>query len=560
MMRAVIYARYSSDLQSEASIEDQVRLCQLRANTEGWSIQKVYSDRALSGSNKFRPRYMELLDNIRAHQFDVLIAEALDRLSRDQEDIAALYKALSFAGIRLITLAEGEINELHVGLKGTMNALFLKDLAAKTHRGLRGRVEQGRSAGGKAYGYEMVREVNSAGERIRGLRTINEEEARVVRHIFERFVGGASPTAIARQLNADGVPGPNGKAWQDTTIRGHAGRKTGILRNELYIGRAIWNRQRFLKDPKNGKRVARPNPESEWVIEETPELRIIDDALWHRVAERLDDIGNSPTARALKSSRFWEHRRAKHLLTGLAFCGHCGSKLTPVGKDYLRCTSAHRNDGCTHGKSIKRGTLEDLVIEALQNNLMQPDLVDEFIAAFNEEISKNTSHGAAERKQSQKRLSEINRQLEGLITAIAEGLRSSTLQHKLDTLEQERHALEAKLSAPQSAPVLLHPNLAELYRRKVETLHNALRDEASGPEALEIMRSLIAQVDVTYSKEDGFTIELIGEIAAMVMAAQSEADPQRKNAAPERTAFDERTISSVKLVAGAGFEPTTFRL
>ena len=89
---------------------------------------------------------MELLDNIRAHQFDVLIAEALDRLSRDQEDIAALYKALSFAGIRLITLAEGEINELHVGLKGTMNALFLKDLAAKTHRGLRGRVEQGRSA------------------------------------------------------------------------------------------------------------------------------------------------------------------------------------------------------------------------------------------------------------------------------------------------------------------------------------------------------------------------------------------------------------------------------
>ncbi len=202
------------------------------------------------------------------------------------------------------------------------------------------------------------------------------------------------------------------------------------------------------------------------MIEETPDLRIIDDALSHRVAERLDDIGNSPTERALKSSRFWEHRRAKHLLTELAFCGHCNRKLTPVGKDYLRCTSTHRDDGCANGKSIKRGTL----------------------------------------------------------------------QHRLDTLEQERQALAAKLSAPQSAPVHLHPNLAELYRRKVETLHNALRDEASGPEALEIMRSLIAQVNVAYSKEDGFTIELISEIAAMVLAAQSEVGPQRKNAAPERTA------------------------
>ena len=559
-MRVVIYARYSSDLQSEASIEDQVRLCRLRANTEGWMLQKIYSDRALSGSNKFRPGYMELLEDIRSNKFDLVIAEALDRLSRDQEDIAALYKALSFAGIRLITLAEGEINELHVGLKGTMNALFLKDLAAKTHRGLWGRVQQGRSAGGKAYGYEMVREVDQFGERVRGVRTIKDDEACIVRHIFERFAAGVSPTAIARQLNTDGIPGPNGRPWQDTTIRGHAGRKTGILRNELYIGRTIWNRQKFLKDPKTGKRVARPNPESEWVVEETPELRIVDDALWQRVSDRLNDIGNSPTAQALKSSRFWEHRRAKHLLTGLAVCGACGHKLTPVGKDYLRCTSAHRHDGCTSAKSIKRGTLEALVIEALQHQLMQPAFVEEFIAAFNEETSQHASHGAIERKETQRRLAEVKKQLEGLITAIAEGLRSDTLQERLNALEIERKELETKLAEPDAAPVHLHPNLAALYRRKVERLADALRDPTSGPEAIEIMRGLIAQVIVTYSKEKGFVVELIGEIAAMVMAAQGEANPERKNAAPERTAFDERTLSSVKLVAGAGFEPTTFRL
>ncbi len=80
--------------------------------------------------------------------FDVVFAGALDRLSRDQEDVAGVFKRLSFAGVKTITLSEGEISHLHVGLKGTMNALFLKDLADKTRRGLQGRIEAGKSSGG----------------------------------------------------------------------------------------------------------------------------------------------------------------------------------------------------------------------------------------------------------------------------------------------------------------------------------------------------------------------------------------------------------------------------
>ena len=147
-MRAVIYARYSSDLQRAASIEDQVRLCRERIEHEGWTLIVTYSDAATSGASRLRPGYQKLLEDARGGEFDVVVAEALDRLSRDQEDVAGLYKQVMFAGVKLVTLAEGEITELHVGLKGTMNALFLKDLAAKTRRGLRGRVEQGRSGGG----------------------------------------------------------------------------------------------------------------------------------------------------------------------------------------------------------------------------------------------------------------------------------------------------------------------------------------------------------------------------------------------------------------------------
>jgi site-specific DNA recombinase len=159
-VKAAVYARFSTDLQREASIGDQVRLCRERIEREGWTLLATYSDAAMSGASRLRPGYQKLLEDARAGQFDIVVAEALDRISRDQEDIAGFFKQLSFAGVRMVTLAEGEISEPHVGLKGTMNALFLKDLAAKTRRGLRGRIEQGRSGGGLCYGDDVVREVD----------------------------------------------------------------------------------------------------------------------------------------------------------------------------------------------------------------------------------------------------------------------------------------------------------------------------------------------------------------------------------------------------------------
>jgi len=167
-MRAAIYARYSSDLQSEASIEDQIRLCRERAETDGHSIQQTYADYAISGASALRPGYQKLLEDARSGVFEFVFAEALDRLSRDLSDVAALHKHLSFLGIRLVTIAEGEITDLHVGLKGTMNALCLKDLADKTRRGLRGRIEAGKSGGGNAYCYQVVHALGADGRLVRG--------------------------------------------------------------------------------------------------------------------------------------------------------------------------------------------------------------------------------------------------------------------------------------------------------------------------------------------------------------------------------------------------------
>ncbi len=199
-----------------------------------------------------------MMMDARAGRFDVLVAEGIDRLSRDQEHIAALYKQLRYLGIPIVTVAEGEISALHIGLKGTMSALFLKDLAQKTHRGLEGHIRDGKSAGGISYGYKIARKPLSDGTFTTDERTINEQEADVVRRIFRDYASGISPRAIAARLNAERIPGPACASWGASTIYGNWRRGTGILNNKLYIGRMIWNRQHFLKDPETGKRQAAP--------------------------------------------------------------------------------------------------------------------------------------------------------------------------------------------------------------------------------------------------------------------------------------------------------------
>jgi DNA invertase Pin-like site-specific DNA recombinase len=165
----------------------------------------------------------------------VVLAEALDRFSRDQEDTAGLFKRLTFAGVGIVTLAEGDITFLHIGLKGTMNAMFLKELADKTRRGLRGRVELGKAGGGLCFGYRIVRTFKD-GVVSTGEREVVPEEADIIRRIFKDYVAGISPKQIAKDLNREGLRGPRGALWGPSTIYGNPKRGTGILHNELYIG------------------------------------------------------------------------------------------------------------------------------------------------------------------------------------------------------------------------------------------------------------------------------------------------------------------------------------
>jgi site-specific DNA recombinase len=142
-------------------------------------------------------------------------------------------------------------------------------------RGLEGRVREGRSGGGICYGYDIAQEHDARGKFIHGSRKINDTEAATVLRIFTEFSNGKSPRRIALDLNKEGIDGPQGAGWGASTINGNAARGTGILNNELYIGRLVWNRLQYVKDPRTGKRVSRLNDRTKHVVQEAPDLRIV---------------------------------------------------------------------------------------------------------------------------------------------------------------------------------------------------------------------------------------------------------------------------------------------
>jgi site-specific DNA recombinase len=166
-------------------------------------------------------------------------------------------------------------------------------------------------------------------------------KAAVVKRIFVVYAQGVSPRAIAKQLNRDGVPGPSGKGWGPSTIHGNWQRGTGILNNELYIGKQVWDSLRHIEDAQTGKRISRLNSPSEWNIREVPELRIIDQELWDPVKARQEALqGNRSRG---SGPGYWDRRRPRYLFTGLMRCGMCGGGVVTWNRLYIGCVNARNN-------------------------------------------------------------------------------------------------------------------------------------------------------------------------------------------------------------------------
>lgn len=554
--RVALYARYSSDLQSDHSIEDQLRLCTERAKAEGWQIVECYSDAGLSGASLMRPGIQALIRDALSGQFDIVLAEALDRLSRDQEDIAGVYKRMQFGGVAMVTLSEGEISTLHIGLKGTMNAMFLKDLADKTRRGLRGRVEHGKSGGGIAYGYDVVKRFDAQGQALRGDRTINAAQAAVVVRIFEDYARrNLSPKAIAAQLNREGIPCPSGKAWGQSTINGNRRRGTGLLNNELYIGQLVWNRQRFIKDPATGRRVTRLNDESALIRQDLPALRIVPQDLWDAAKARQKAL-------EAKAPGLWARNRPRYLLSGLVKCGVCGGGYAKINSTHYGC-AASKNKGeavCANRKTIAREVLEARVLSALQTHLMRDDLVQIFCEEYTRHLNRLRAAQDSALHEAKAERDRLQKARANVLTAIREGIAASLVKDELESLAANLERLETIIAQGSEQPrPLLHPAMARRYREEITALRDALAQTGGRGEPAEHVRGLIEKIVLTprTGRED-LQIDLYGDLAGILdLAAGAEAARKDRLVSDRyRQAVNDNRVLTTKtaLVAGAPYQ------
>jgi site-specific DNA recombinase len=398
----------------------------------------------------------------------------------------------------------------------------------------------GRAPTGLHYGYRIPQD--ERGLNRKGIRIIDPTEARVVIRIFEMFVSGLSPHAIARQLNSEGIPAKEGRDWTDAMVRGHPQRGSGILRNDVYIGRQIWNRQRFIKDSSTGREIARLNPESEWSISELPALRIVPQDLWERAQARLLELSDSPRAQRARQKKIWLKRPPKHLLDGLIKCGTCGGDLRLMRADRISCRAGPRRRPCAQPLTVPLPLLQQVVLETIQARTRSVPIA-EVLHRFGTEAKLQSERAKRARTALQREHASIGRQLANLIAAIAAGVQAPELRQQVDELSRRKATVEAKLSEVRGNLEDVEAAVAQGYRRKLLAIGKAFKCASTTEEIVQALRAGIDKI-VVQRAGDRIDLELFGQIAEILAAGPDQEEVTDGPGAHPRT---------VKLTSGNWF-------
>lgn len=508
IQRGLIYARYSTDLQSDNSIADQFALCEAYAARNSITVIGHHADHARSGASVIgRDGLMAIMDAAREGTFDVLIVEALDRISRDQEDLAGLFKRLQFAGIRIEAVHDGLADAVQIGIRGLVGTLFLQDLAKKVHRGLSGRVREGKSAGGRAYGYRPV--PGSSGDL-----EIVDDEADTIRRIFNDYLDGKSARDIANALNREHVPAPRGNRWRSTTIHGNQQRGYGILHNALYDGRLVWNRVTMIKDPDTGRRISRTNPKSEWQETAADHLRIVDAETFAAVQQK-----SAPVPRGSRK------KKPKRVLSGLIKCSACGGTMEikdhSSGRTRIRCSTYRESKSCTNNRTYHLEAIEAAVIGGLAAKLQDREAIAHYVKTYNDErqrlaAGKQAAHNKAVTKETKLR-QQIDRVTDLVIRDV---ISEDEAVRRLEPLRVAHAKAKAELKQSESPTnvVALQPSVVQRYLADLEKLRDIQSGAADlAPEAFGAIRDLIDRVEVQ-ACNTGETVNLTvsGYLSALI--------------------------------------------
>ena len=464
MKRIAIYARYSSDKQNPKSVDDQIADCKefIAKNFDSGVLVSIFEDHALSGqTTRKRTGYQELIDAIENDRVSFVVIEDLDRLTRSMGDLDGLYHTCKFKDVEIIPLRMGRVvTLLDIGIKGIINAAYIDNLRNQILRAQRNRAKEGKIVG-MSYGYKMkIRN----GREITGERDIDAEKAVVVREIFELYAENHSLGSIVNILNARGIPSPKGKLWSKHGLLGARSRNEGLLRNEIYRGKIIWNKRSYRINPKTNGRSCRMNPESERNIYHKEELRIIPEELWLRCQIRMHEKEKINSQSNVKFTL--PRTRMVNPLRGLAFCGVCGARKVIANNTRYICSSFKSSRACPNARGRRFASIIEEVFqhftEALESKSQQ-GWVDEIKQILDSEQQKKDEILAEIESISQKiyALADVIERQEGEIEELA--IRIKDLDNKRNVLKV--HLEEISIDIGSDIKNTISENLTDLRQK-----------------------------------------------------------------------------------------------
>jgi site-specific DNA recombinase len=521
-MTAAIYARFSSDLQDARSIEDQVARLRERMQRDNVAFAEklVFSDAATSGSTWERPGLQALLKAVTSGEVTAIYVESIDRLSRDLGDAARIRKRLEFHRCRLHSIGDGidldgrGSSSIAYDIKTMVAEIYLKDLGDKTLRGLQGRARDGKSTGGRTYGYATTAEKAIV---------IAAAEADVVRRIFTLHAKGSSCAAIAKELNDARIEPPRprrrrvGDGWIASCIR-------EMLRNPRYAGDWSFGRRQWRKDPDTRRRLPQLREQDEILVLPRPELAIVPKDVWEAVQMR-----HAATHEKHSKPSATPKRPTKYLLSTLLVCGCCGGLMEISGggggQAYYRCAANRKRGTCDNRLSVRESLAREKVVNGIRALLTTRGNIDHVRQRLAEKLGELGRTARKDIEERSSRLSRTEQRVRGLILMQAEGDRSQGVADLRRDLEaqavQERAEIDG-LRGVLRAPTRL-PSPDEIVERYLDLERYFELEPVTGRETL---RRLIKGGTIRLVPEDGVYVARCEVLPLAVLMTEKEKPPQ----------------------------------
>lgn len=438
-MKAVIYARFSSDRQREESIDGQIRECTEYAEKNGIKIVDSYIDRALSASKGTEKRldFQRMIQDSAKHLFDVVLVWKLDRFARNRYDSAHYKSILKKNGVKVVSatehIAEGPEGIILESMLEGMAEYYSAELSEKIRRGQTENALKAQNNGSRPpFGYRLVEHKLA----------IDTATAPVALEIFKQYADGKTIRDIIKDLTDRGIRTTTGSTFTYSTLG-------NMLKNRTYIGEYHY---------------------SATVIPGGVPA-IIPEDIFERVQSRMEKNRHAPAAKKAHD---------EYLLTGKIFCGDCGRAMVgESGKShtgaihcYYKCGSAKRKQGC-HSKAVKKDWIENIVVGETVKLINNDELMERLIDTLAEAQDEKSFALALLEEQA----AEVEKGIKNMLNAIQAGIITASTKQRLDDLEEQREQLEEQILKEKIKRPALTREQIRYYIYRFRNMDTAQKDQ-----------------------------------------------------------------------------------